>query len=100
MHLVHCITREMSFHGHDSFADNVALVPTETSLDADGGDVGVGGITGGELAPSDGEEDSDLPHAPPGGGPTESNPDMETLRSTAPAIASVTGAGATATDEV
>eukprot|EP01043_Picozoa_sp_COSAG02_P105083 COSAG02_NODE_41087_length_398_cov_0.869565_1_plen_91_part_00 len=54
----------MSFHGHDSFADNPALAPAEPSLDADGGDV-VGGNTIDEHAQS--EEGLELPKAPPGG---------------------------------
>lgn len=59
----------MSFHGHDSFADNMALAPAEPPLDADCGDTGVGGNAGGEHAQSDGE-DSELPLP---GGPAESN---------------------------
>ena len=54
-----CTDREMSFHGHDSFADNAALAPAQPSLDADGDDA----ID--EQAQS--EEGLELPQAPPGG---------------------------------
>ena len=59
--------REMSFRGHDSFADNAALAPAEDSVHNDGGDDGEdvvsGDHTGDELANHD--EDADLPQPPP-----------------------------------
>ena len=48
----------MSFHGHDSFADNVALAPAADSLDDDdGGAVDVD--SGGERAHGDGVPSSE-----------------------------------------
>lgn len=75
-----CVPREMSFHGHDSFADNVALAPAADSDDDTGGAVDVD--SGGERAHGDGV------------------PSSETARKRPTAALAAAGKGPASTDEV